>query len=119
MPSVNQINPNVDLTVRVFDEFYDFAIDVPSNEYDVVNSYFLSIFESRAAADNFTVTLFRVAEQTNQDVLTLLNNLTDQDQIQLTATLAYYLNGLQSPSTLFGINTAVTPNVWAARNVIL
>lgn len=119
MPSVNQINPNVDLTVRVFDEFYNFSVNVPANEYDIVNSYFLSVFESSVAANNFTVTLFRVAEQTNQDVLTLLNALTDQNQIELTATLAYYLNGLQSPTTLFGINTAVTPNVWAARNVII
>jgi aconitase B len=119
MPSVNQLNTNIDLTVRVYDNFYNFGIDVPSNEYDVVNSYFKSVFESQEAADNFTVTLFRIAEETNTNVLTLLNQLSDQDQIQLTATLGYYLNGLRSPSTLLGINTTVTPNVWAARNVIL
>jgi hypothetical protein len=119
MPSVNQLNTNIDLTVRVYDNFYNFGIDVPSNEYDVVNSYFKSVFDSREAADNFTVTLFRIAEQTGVNVLTLLNQLADQDQIQITATLGYYLNGLRSPSTLLGINTTVTPNVWAARNVIL
>lgn len=119
MPSVNQLNTNIDLTVRVYDNFYNFGIDVPSNEYDAVNSYFKSVFESREAADNFTVTLFRVADQTGVNVLTLLNQLSDQDQIQITATLGYYLNGLRSPSTLLGINTTVTPNVWAARNVIL
>lgn len=119
MPTVNQLNTNIDLTVRVFDNFYNFGIDVPANEYDVVSSYFQSVFESREAANNFTVTLFRIAQQTNTNVLTLLNEISDQDQIQLTATLGYYLNGLRSPSTLLGINTAVTPNVWAARNVIL
>jgi hypothetical protein len=42
----------------------------------------------------------------------------DMDKIQLTATLAYYLNGLRSPTTLLGINASVTPNFWTARNVL-
>jgi hypothetical protein len=119
MGSVNTLNPNVDLTVRVFDEFYNFGIDVPASEYDVVYSFFLSIFENKSAAQNFTTSLFLVSQQSGTPVLTLLAEMQGQDDIRVTATLSYYLNGIRSPSTLLGINTAVTPNVWAARNVRL
>lgn len=118
MSSVNTINPNVDLTVRVFDTFYEFDVTVPADEYDTVNSYFLSVFKDPNAAANFTTTLFRVASETRTPVLTLLANIQGQDSIQLTATLAYYLNGLRSPATLLGVNATVTPNYYTARNVL-
>lgn len=118
MASVNTINPKLDLTVRVFDDFYGFSIEVDANEYDAVNSYFESVFSDKQIAKNFTTTLFRVADATQVPVLTILQQLEGQDQITLTSTLCYYLNGLRSPSTLLGINSAVTPNYWTARNVL-
>jgi len=118
MGSVNTINRNVDQTVRIFDGFYDYQTEVDANEYDVVNSYFESVFGTGEAAANFSVTLFRVADETNTPVLTLLASIEDQDKIQLTQTLCYYLNGLRSPSTLLGVTAVATPNFWAARNVL-
>ena len=116
--TVNAINPAVDLTVRIYDEFYDFQAEVNANEYDVVNSYFESVFTNKQAAENFTVSLFRVSQQSSVPVLTLLEQIQDQDEIQLTATLCYYLNGLRSSATLLGITSPVLPNYWAARNVL-
>ena len=118
MGSVNTLNPNVDLTVRIFDQFYNFQAEVDANEYDVVNSFFESVFKDRSAAENFTVSLFRVAEQSGVSVLTLLNQIQDMDQISLTTTLCYYLNNLRSSSTLLGITQTVVPNYWTARNVL-
>jgi len=118
LSTVNAANNRVDLTVRVFDDFYRFDIDVPTEEYDAVNSYFRSVFTSQQAADDFTVQIFRVAQQSRTPVLTLLDEMRGRDEIQLTGTIAYYLNGIRSPSTLLGINSVATPNSWAARNVI-
>lgn len=119
MTSVNVANPKLGSTVRLFDQFYDYQTDVPASEYDVVNSFFQSVFKTKDAAANFTVTLFRISDQTNVPVLTILAQLQDQDQIHITATLAYYLNGLRSPSTLLGVNSALTPNYFTARNIAL
>jgi hypothetical protein len=116
--SVNVLNPAVDITVRVFDEFYEFAVDVSAAEYDVVNSFFLSVFGSPSAADSFTSVIFRISDETEIPVLTLIEEMRDQNEIQITNTLAYYLNGLRSPTTLLGVNNPVQPNVWAARNVL-
>jgi len=120
MATVNEPNPKLGSTVRLFDQFYAYEVDVPVNEYDAVNSYFLSVFKTREAAQNFTVTLFRVSQQTNVPALTLLGQLQDvgTDQIKLTAILSYFLNGLRSPSTLLGVNSTLTPNFFTARNVL-
>jgi pyruvate/2-oxoacid:ferredoxin oxidoreductase alpha subunit len=117
MGTVNAINPNTDLSVRVFDSFYRFAQDVPADEYDVVNSYFKSVFGTAQAASNFTTTLFRIANQSKIPVLSLLQQIQGQSQPQLTLTLTYYLNGLRSPATLLGVNVPSTPTYFVARNI--
>ena len=118
MGTVNAINTNTDLTVRVFDTFYSFSQDVPADEYDVVNSYFRSVFGTTAAAGNFTVTLFRISANSGIPVLQLLQQIQGQSQPQLTLTLSYYLNGLRSASTLLGLNTTSVPNYYVARNIL-
>ena len=117
MGSVNAINTNTDLSVRVFDSFYSFSQNVPADEYDVVNSYFRSVFGTTDAAGNFTVTLFRIAAQSKIPVLTLLQQIQGQSQPQLTLTLTYYLNGLRSPATLLGVNVPSIPNYYVAKNI--
>ena len=119
MGSVNAVNTNVDLTVRKFDNFYNFGLDVPTNEYDAVNSFFESIFIDREAAQNLTTTFFRISSESNIPIMTLLEQVQGQNAIEVTATLAYYLNGLRSPSTLIGVNVPVTPNYYTARNVVI
>jgi hypothetical protein len=57
--TVNYANPKTDSTVKIFDEFYGYNEEVPSQEYDAVWSYFRSVFDNLNAAGNFTVTLFR------------------------------------------------------------
>jgi pyruvate/2-oxoacid:ferredoxin oxidoreductase alpha subunit len=116
--SVNYENPNLDLSVRVFDSFYDYNVNVPAAEYDVVRSYFLGVMTSPQAANNFTVSLFRIAEQTNIPALTLLQQFQGNTGINLSATLAYYLNSIRNGAVLLGVNARSTPNFYAARNVV-
>jgi hypothetical protein len=117
MGSVNSSNPKIDSTVKIFDEFYAYATNVPAQEYDAVYSYFRSVFGTAEAAGNFTVTLFRVAEESATPVLDLLQDLQGQSTPELTLTLAYYLNSLRSPATLLGLNSPSQPNYYAARNI--
>lgn len=119
MSTVNYANPNTDLTVRVFDQFYDYDVNVPAAEYDVVHSYFLTQMTSRVAAGNFTVSLFRVAEETNIPALTLLQEMQGNNGININVNMAYYLNQIRSRATLLGVGAAVTPNFYQARNILL
>ena len=118
MSTVNYANPNVDLTVRVFDSFYDYDVSVPAAEYDVVRSYFVTQMTSRQAADNFTVSLFRVAQDTGIPALTLLKEMQGNNGININVNMAYYLNQIRSRATLLGVGAAVQPNYYAARNIL-
>jgi hypothetical protein len=115
--SINYSNPNIDQTVKIFDRFYAYDVNVPQLEYDAVYSFFRSIYGTAEAAGNFTVSLFRVAQQSEIPVMNLLQQIQGQDQAQINLTLAYYLNNIRSPATLLGINATVTPNYYVARNV--
>ena len=119
MSTVNYANPNTDLSVRIFDSFYDYDVNIPAEEYDVVHTYFLSVMTTRQAAGNFTVSLFRVAQDTGINPLTLLKEFQGLNGINLSASLAYYLNSIRSRATLLGVGTPVTPNFYQARNVLV
>jgi hypothetical protein len=118
MSTVNAINPRLDLSVRIFDDFDNVVLEVDANEYDVVNSYFESVFTDKEDAANLTNTFFRISQETGVSVQILLNQVAGQNSIQITSTMAYYLNGLRSPSTLLGVSNPVTPNYYTARNVL-
>jgi pyruvate/2-oxoacid:ferredoxin oxidoreductase alpha subunit len=117
MASVNAINTKTDLTVQIFDRFYGYEQQVPVDEYDAVNSYFRSVFGSIEAAGNFTVNVFRISQQSGIPVMTLLQQFQGQSAPEITLTLAYYLNGIRSSTTLLGVNTPTQPNFYIARNI--
>jgi hypothetical protein len=117
MGSVNYQNPATDTTVKIFDRFYNYETSVPVDEYDAVNSYFVSQYGTKEAAGNFTVSLFRTAELSNTPVMLLLQEIQGQTGSALTLTLSYYLNSIRSNSTLLGLNLATQPNYYVAHNV--
>lgn len=118
MSTVNYTNPNVDLTVRVYDQFYDYDANVPAAEYDVVHTYFLNTMTTKQAAGNFTVSLFKIAQDTGIPALTLLAEFQGLNGTNLNASLAYYLNAIRSRATLLGVGVTVVPNYYQARNVL-
>jgi hypothetical protein len=117
MGTVNAANPSIDQTVRVYDQFYNYAEDIPAAEYDIVWSYFKSVFNTNEQAQNFTVAWFRAAQAGGMDAVAMLQQIQGQQGPQLTASLCYYLNSVQSPSTMLGVLQPAAPNYWAARNV--
>jgi pyruvate/2-oxoacid:ferredoxin oxidoreductase alpha subunit len=121
MTTVNTTNFNIDQTARVYDQFYNFDITVPADEYDIVYSFFLREMTTPRAAGNFTVSLFRVAQETQIPVLTLLQGFQGSgasNGINLNVSLAYYLNMIRDRATLLGVGTPVIPNYYPAHAVL-
>ena len=117
--TVNTVNPGTDLTVRIFDSFYNYAASIDANQYEVVFSYFLSVCQSRNTAKNFTTMLFRIASTVGENPMALLEYLQGtNDKIQATRLMIYYLNSLKSKTTLYGINAYPTPNESIQRNIV-
>lgn len=116
--TVNYANTSLDQTVRIFDQFYNYNVDVPAAQYDIVNSYFVQEMGDKTVAGNFTVSLFQVADRTGIDALTLLDSLKGATGLDLKLNMAYYLNQIRSTATLLGVNSQVVPNYYAARAVL-
>lgn len=110
---------NLDKTVRVFDQFYNFDLVVNGSQYEVIYSYFYSINKNRTIAENFTTLLFRIASVTGEDVMTLLNDITGKEKLNANATLTYYLNSIKSKTTLYGLSSIPQPNQSVQRNVVV
>lgn len=117
MSSVNNYNPKIDQSVHIFDNFYRFEADVPAQEYDVVNSYFQSVFGTKLQAANFAATMFRISSNTGIPVMTLLAQVRGLSGPQVSLTFAYYLNSFQSPTTMLGVNQPTQPNFYVAHNI--
>ena len=121
MPLITYQQQSLDNTVKIFDNFYNTQLVVPTNQYDIVRGYFISVCSNKDVAENFTAFLFRVAQESGIDALTLLQNIqgTSSNTINLNQTMAYYMNSFKSKISLYGVAVIPKPVVPVARNVVL
>lgn len=107
-----------DVNVAIVDRATRSAPLPVGSEYDHVLGFFNAVMKDPAAASTFTDALYTVSHETQVSVLELLKTLEGQDQLTLSASMAYYLNGLRSPSALLGVQQPTQPNYYASRNVM-
>jgi VanZ family protein len=108
-----------DNSVRVFDSFYNFDMVVDATKYEIVRSYFKSINNSSTISENFATIIFRIANITGNDPLTLLSFIQGKTKLEANAIMIYYLNSLKSKSSLYGISVLPQPNDNVQRNIVL
>ena len=108
----------LDQTVRIFDEFYEFNLVVNGSEYDIVYSYFKGICNTTQIAGNLTVNLFRISQETQIPVLDLLGYLQGKNNLEVNTVIAYYLNSFKSKSAIYGFGSVPQPNESVARNIV-
>lgn len=109
----------LDKTVRIFDNFYNFDLVVDSNQYEIVHSFFSSITKSKQAADNFTLLVFRISTLSGENPLNLVEYLQGKSRMEVDSTLAYYLNSVKSKTSLYGVNATPQPNSNVQRNIVV
>ena len=118
MATVNITKDNLDSTVKIFDTFYNTEIVINSNDFDKVRAFFILHSDDTAIADDFTAAFFKIQQNYNITIDELLKKFEGLgDPLAIDETVAYYLNGLRSKSTLLGVSVLQQPNLYAARNV--
>lgn len=120
MPSiVDKRNDEIDPTIKIFDEFYSANLAVNANEFDIVYGYFRNTCKTAEIAGNFTSLLFRIANQTGENVLTLLDAIEKTpNKLQMNRLICFYLNSFRSKVALYGVGQVPRPNESVARNVV-
>lgn len=119
MAKIIDSRASLDKTVKIFDQFYNFKLTVPPDEYDIVFSYFKSVCTTVQIAENFTVFLFRISQQTKIPATTLVENIKGKNKLQVNQLMAYYLNSFKSKTTMYGISFVPQTNQPVARNIVL
>lgn len=110
----NHNDPNLTRATRREDEYA-----LPAGpEYDHVLSTFKKIMKDDTAAEKFAYALYQIAAATEINVIQLLDSLDITNEMTLNNSMAYYLNSLNSPSTLYGVQNSITPSYYAGRNVL-
>jgi hypothetical protein len=109
---------SIDQTVKIFDEFYGFDLIIAPDEYDIVHSYFIGVCDTTKIADNFTVYLFRIAQETQIPVLDLLDYIKGKSKMEVNSIIGYYLNSFKSKTSLYGFGTLPQANQPVARNIV-
>ena len=109
-----------DITVAVFNQFYNLDLVVDASEYDAVYAYFSNYTSNEKAARSFSETLFRISNITEQNVMDLLQTFQQNpDSMQMALIMAYYLNTVSPNKTvLYGVNNLLAPNEQVQRNVV-
>jgi hypothetical protein len=108
----------VDTTVKIFDQFYNLNLVVNADQYEIVYSFFKEYTSSIATAQSFTTTLFLIANQTQSNVLELLQTFDGSDKLKVSLTMAYYLNSVSNKTVMFGVNNILVPNNTVQRNIL-
>jgi hypothetical protein len=117
--TVNDVQYADNKNVKVVDDFLKQDFIVSANEWDYVLSFFKKAMKDPAAAKNFTISIYQVSRQANVPVLDLVKTLNGQTGLEMTASLAYYMNGIRSSTTLLGVEALQNANYYAARNVLI
>lgn len=119
MPSIIDNRNSLERTIKIFDSFYASNLRVNADQYDVVYGYFSSVCETKSIAANFTAVLFRIAQEANINVLTLLDQIQGaNNKLKMNQVLCYYMNSLKSKTALYGIGIVTLANQPVARNVV-
>lgn len=108
-----------DRTVRIYDSFYNFTLDIGAGEYDVVYAYMRSVCESDTIAQQFTAMLFKIAQEIGESPMAILEGLQGRNGIEMNQVIAYYFNSFKSRTSLYGFSVTPTPNQSVARNIVV
>ena len=117
MPTVNV--ERATNTTKIFDSFYNAEVVVETNQYDYVYSVFKRIMGEEQIAKEFAAQIFIMEQETGISAMKYVESIKGQDAQTLTMSMAYYLNQTRSNSVLLGVGNVVTPNYYAARNVVI
>lgn len=118
LPIVNETSTDQIKTLSFFNGYFEKTLQINANLYDTVLGFFNLRMNSLEAAQAMTAAVITSAFENNVDPLQLIKSMRDLDSIQLTDTLALYLNETRRNTSLLGTIQPRQVNRNVARNII-
>lgn len=105
-------------TVQIFDNYFNLQLGVNGEEFQIVYAYFRERTSNDSVASTYAEILFKISNLTGIPVQELLTEFGDKQGMDLSLSMAYYLNTFGDKTMMYGVMNVVPPNERVQRNVV-
>lgn len=107
-----------DLTVKVFDQFYQAPIDLNNNELTAMVGFFESRGFGGDSAESTAITILKQAKKDNYSSMQILNTLRGLSNVEISGLVAEILNYNRFKTSSLGISQLYSPADAVVRNIL-
>ena len=109
---------NSDLTVKVFDQYYQAPIDLNNNELVAMVGFFESRGFGGSSAESTAITILKQAKKDNYSSMQILSTLGGLSNVEISGLVAEILNYNRFKTSSLGISQLYSPADTVVRNIL-
>jgi hypothetical protein len=109
---------NSDLTVKVFDQYFQAPIDLNNNELVAMTGFFESRGFGKDSAESTALVILKQAKKDNYNAMQIIDTLTGLSNVEISGLVAEILNYNRFKSSSLGISQLYSPADDIVRNIL-
>ena len=109
---------NSDLTVKVFDQYYQAPIDLNNNELIAMTGFFEIRGFSKDSAESTALVILKQAKKDNYNSMQIMDTLTGLSNVEISGLVAEILNYNRFKTSSLGISQLYSPADDVVRNIL-
>ena len=109
---------NSDLTVKVFDQYFQAPIDINHNELIAMTGFFETRGFSKESAESTAITIIKQAKKDNYSSMQIMDTLGGLSNVEISGLVAEILNFNRYKTSSLGISELYSPADDVVRNIL-
>lgn len=109
---------NSDLTVKVFDQYFQALIDINHNELVAMTGFFETRGFSKESAESTAITIIKQAKKDNYSSMQIMDTLGGLSNVEISGLVAEILNYNRFKTSSLGISELYSPADDVVRNIL-
>ncbi len=114
----SEVRSNSDLTVKVFDQYYQAPIDLNNNELIAMTGFFESRGFGKDAAESTAITILKQAKKDNYSPMQIMDTLSGLSNVEISGLVAEILNYNRFKTSSLGVSQIYSPADDVVRNIL-
>lgn len=107
-----------DLTVRVFDQYYQVPIDLNNNELVAMKGFFEKRSFDSDAAESTAIIILKQAKKDNYNAMQIMDTLSGLSDVEISGLVAEISNYNRFKTSALGISQLYAPSEEVKRNIL-
>lgn len=113
-----KLESNSDLTVKVFDQYYQAPVDLNNNELTAMIGFFESRGFGKDSAESTAIVILKQAKKDKYNPMQILNTLSGLDNVEISGLVAEILNYNRFKTSSLGVSESYAPADAVVRNIL-